>query len=364
MSQLPKILSLFPRQEKFDPDKTYIFACQHILRPRDEMLSMLVNWGIPRSHIFILGKAYSTNSRLLKELKQAGYNIYQPSYSGRKPFDTEHENNCLWLFNLCKQRVPDGSRVIVLDDGGMLISVFNRRFKELSQDNEILGIEQTSSGFRKLENQYMNFPVVNVARSVTKLNKESLLVAQKCYKKLSQYFHDKKIGKKRYLVIGRGPIGQAFIKLLQAKKEKVVSFDIISDSASLRQKVKALKPNVIIGATGTCSVSHEDVGYFTQLKYPIYLASMSSSDREFPVADFRNSVKTRLHSDVKYQNITFVNNGFPINFTKNRSREGAEWIEKTICLILGSILYLVNMEEPNTLTNGFIEVPEDVTAIL
>ena len=363
MNLLTKTFGLFPKK-KNGLSKTYVFACQHILRPREKMFSLLVEFGIPQGNIFILGKAYSTNDKLLKELLKAKFNVRQPPFDNRRSFDEQHKENCHWLFDLCKKEVPVKSRVIVLDDGAMLLSVFNENFQEISQSIEVLGIEQTSSGFRKLENEKLNFPIINVARSITKLNKESPFIAEICLKKLSEYLSEKEIKHKRYLVIGLGPIGKSFIEFLKKRGEEVVGFDVALGNKKLEEEIEILRPNIIIGATGTTSVSENTIQYLNSLEYPIYLVSASSSDREFPAVSYRKNFESNVHSDIEYGNIVFVNNGFPINFGINRPKEGIEWIERTICLILGSILYLASIEKPSILTREFIDVPTKITDIL
>ena len=364
MNLITETFNLFFKNKRTDHTKTYIFACQHILRPREVMFSLLVEFGIPQENIFILGKAYSTNYKLLKELMENKFNVHQPPFDNHRSFDEQHRENCKQLFNLCIEKVTNKSRVIVLDDGAMLLSLFNNRFEKISKEIDVLGIEQTSSGFRKLENEKLNFPIINVARSVTKLGKESPFIAEICLRKLSEYFFGKEIGYKKYLILGLGPIGKSFIELLQERGENVVGFDIVLGNEKLKEKIKTLKPNIIIGATGTASISKDDVEYLNSLGYPVYLVSASSSDREFPAIAYRKRSEANIHSDIRFNNIVFVNNGFPINFEINRPKEGIRWIERTICLILGSVLHLASIKKPSILKAGFIDVPKNITAIL
>lgn len=364
-SLIMKTFKLFSNDEKRDLSKTYIFACQHILRPREKMFPLFVDFGIPKENIFILGKAYSTNNNLFKELKDFGFYMYQPSFDMNRSFDEQHKENCNTIFNLFLKNVLGGSRVIVLDDGAMMLSVFDENFGKISKDIEILGIEQTSSGFRKLEDKTLKFPIINVARSAIKLNKESPFIAEVCLKQISDYISANNITDNKFLVVGLGPIGQALVDDLRKQGKKVFGFDTSFGHKNLMEKIKELRPNIIIGATGKESISQEDIEYFNSLHYPMYLVSVSSSDREFPVAAYRKDKSLDINSDVRYGNIVFVNNGFPINFKGNcYYKNGIEKIERTICLLIGSALYLANNEKPVTLEKGFIEVPEKITAIL
>ena len=328
------------------------------------MFPLFVEFGIPKKNIFVLGKAYSTNTCLFKELKDSGFNLYQPSFDAKRSFDEQHKENCKSMFKLFEKNVPNESRVIVLDDGSALLSEFNKNFDKINKSIEILGVEQTSSGFRQLEDETLKFPVINVARSNIKLKKESPFIADICLEKLSNYILENNITPTQFLVLGLGPIGRAFVSLLQKQGKKVFGFDTILGHKNLMEKITTSKPNIIIGATGTRAISEGDIEYLNSLGYPIYLVSVSSSDREFPVTSYRKHNHSDVYSDVKYGNIIFVNNGFPINFKSHYYKGGVERIERTMCLLLGSILYLANKQKLVTLPKGFIEVPKKIITIL
>lgn len=364
MDLIQETFDLFNKNNTPDLSKTYVYACQHVLRPREKMLPLLVKFGIPKNNIFILGKAYSTNNKLLRELRKAGFNVNQPPFDSKRTFDEQHHQHCVQLFEDFQKNVSSGSRVIVLDDGAALLSVFNQNFAKIDKKIEVMGIEQTSSGFRKLENKKLRFPIINVARSPVKLDEESPAIAATCLEKMSVYFPQKNITDKRYFVVGLGPIGQAFVKELQSRGEDVVGYDINSGDNNLTEKIESTKSNIVIGATGSASVSRSDIEYINSLGYPIYLVSASSSDREFPASFYRKNQAQNTHTEIKYGNVIFVNGGFPINFEINQREEGIEWIEQTICLILGSILYLAQIGNLYDLKKEFINVPQKITGIL
>src|SRR3989344_4249859 len=85
---------LFYKKNHRDLTKTYIFACQHILRPREKVLPLFVKFGIPKSNIFVLGKAYSTNETVLSELRADGFQIFYIPLHKDKSFDEQHTSNC------------------------------------------------------------------------------------------------------------------------------------------------------------------------------------------------------------------------------------------------------------------------------
>jgi hypothetical protein len=362
-SLLQQTFDLFPISANQDLSQTYIFACQHILEPQGKMFSMFVDFGVPKENIFVLGKVYSTNNVQFEELKQSGFQVQQPAFDINKSFDEQHKDNCEALFQIFEKSVSGKARVIILDDGSGLLSVFNKNFEKISKDIELVGVEQTSSGFRKLESEILKFPIINVARSAIKLNKESLFIAESCFEKIDSYVKDNNLSQNRFLVIGLGPIGQALVDLLQKRNEEVFGFDTALGHENLIEKIKELKPNIIMGATGVTVISNEDVMILNSLGHKIHLISVSSSDREFPVANYRKENDLDIHSDVVFENVVFLNNGFPINFKGNRYEGAVAGIERTICLLLGSVLYLSKVDIAR-LPKKFIDVPESVTNIL
>lgn len=363
-SLLLKTYGLFDMLAKKDLSKTYIFACQHILEPQSKMFSMFVDFGIPKDNIFILGKTYSTNSEVLAELKSNGFNADQPTFDLHRSFDEQHRDNCEFLFKKFQQVISNESTAIILDDGAGLLSVFNSNFDNIDNTIKVVGVEQTSSGFRKLESEILKFPIINVARSAIKLNKESQFIAESCLENLDAYIQGKQIVSIRFLIVGLGPIGQALVDLLQNRNEEVFGFDTVLGHKNLIEKIKELKPNFIIGATGVTIISNEDVTILNSLGYQIHLVSVSSSDREFSIVAYRDGSNLKIHSDVIYENVTFLNNGFPINFKGNRNEGAVSGIERTICLLLGSVLYWASLDNLNEVPHKFIQVPENVIAIL
>src|SRR4051812_31264739 len=88
----------------------FLVCCQHILEPQQEMFKKLIDFGFKTDRIIILGKAYSTNSEVLKELNDLGIRAMQPEFSGGS-FDIEHRENCRNILEL----IPDDAKVVLVD---------------------------------------------------------------------------------------------------------------------------------------------------------------------------------------------------------------------------------------------------------
>ncbi len=359
---LNKITDLFNDQPKEALNEVYICGCQHILEPQGKMFELLSNFGIPKGNNYILGKVYSTNAEIFNELKLDGFNVYQPPFDLKNSFDEQHVANCLNLYSSFIKFVSKGSKIIVIDDGADMLNIINKNFNDIENKFHIIGIEQTSSGFRKLEKEKLNFLVINVARSPIKLDKESPLIARLGCDRINDVIKSYSIDEPRMLVIGLGPIGKNVQLILQEEGYFVIGHDTnLNTQDEIVDLVKENNINIIIGVTGTSLITEEQVKRLSEISSEkLYLISMSSSDREYPSAFLRQEcVKSALtHSDAQWKNVVLVNNGFPITFKGKRYESTPIEIERTIALLYGSVLYA----SMNTISEkGFIYVPKIVT---
>ncbi len=343
----------------------YLLVCQHILEPQSKMFELISEFSIPKENIYIFGKIYSTSNEIYNELKDDGFNISQPSFNSQISFDQEHAQNCKNEFVQFLSKVKSPSKIIILDDGGSLLNVVQDSFELIPKDVSVVGIEQTSSGFRKLENANLNFPIFNVARSSIKLIKESPIIAYLGFKRIKEVFDLHNIQEPRVLVVGLGPIGSNTITALENENYFTLGYDIAHhDQIELHDLIKKNNINVIIGATGSTIVTDDEIIKIKEENtHNIYLISMSSADREFPTVYMReNGLSTNeIHSDVTWDNLILINNGFPLTFKGNRLESTEEEIERTIALLYGSVLESIVSDIKQ---KGFIEVPEKIINLL
>jgi S-adenosylhomocysteine hydrolase len=346
----PLLRKVFNHYKGHNIDLTdiYLVCCQHILEEQKKMFELFIDFGFKPNKIIILGKVYSTNPGVLNEIRLLGINALQPEFSGVS-FDEEHINNCGTILSL----IPKDAGVVLLDDGAELIKTFIE-----AQRRVLFAVEQTSSGFRKLENDQLPFPVVNVARSMTKLVQESPLIARLCFERINNYLSDQKIINPLVLVVGLGPIGESVLQVFEQNNFIVVGFEIKLGHHDLVSFIQNKKPDIIIGATGSNILSRNEIEQIISEK-PIYLVSVSSSDREFPVVFFRKGKE--VHDDVLYKNLIFLNNGFPITFKGNRNELTPLEIEKTLCLLGGSVMDGVVNRVENI---GLVNVSEDLERLI
>ena len=188
---------------------------------------------------------------------------------------------------------------------------------------------------------------------------ESPIIGRIISERIRAYIESRQIGSPKILVIGLGPIGNAVLQIFKEEKSNVLGFDTEKNKGEIIQYLKDEKPDVVIGATGVSLFEEADLALLEDM-HTYHFISVSSSDREFPVARFRSS--TDVHEDVFYKNFIFVNNGFPITFKGNAYESTPVEIEKTIALLMGSVLH----GAANGLNgeSGLIEVPEELETLI
>lgn len=340
------------KDKNIDFKNIQIFACQHILESQKIMFEELIDLGINPKNISLLGKVYSTSFEILDEIKKLGVNIFQPEFIQNISFDEQHVANCKKILEFYKKE--DNRQKIILDDGGTLLSLFNEE-----NDYDLYGIEQTSSGFRKLEYSNINFPIYNVARSRIKLEEETPFIVSLGYERILEKISEYNISNPKILVVGMGPIGESLLTLFKKNNYNVMSYDKTEGHKDINEIILGNKINIVIGATGSEIINHANIlDLNSKLGDRVYFISMSSSDREFDIWKLRDlfGVSKSIHSDIIFKNLIIINNGFPITFKGNRVESSEQEIEKTICLlfsgILSSILKLDTLK-------GFVDIPKD-----
>jgi S-adenosylhomocysteine hydrolase len=362
---LKAITDAFPKQKDSFKD-VHICACQHLMEPQEKMFALLSEFGIPKENIHMIGKIYSTSSEILKELQDSSFDAQQPVFDPSVSFDDQHRENCEDLFSKLLGKLAETSTVIIIDDGGELLNVFNDRKDKLPSSIKIIGIEQTSSGFRKLENKPVSFPIINVARSKIKLDKESPLIARLGCDRIEDVIRQYNIAEPRILVVGLGPMGNNTMLILQEAGYFVTGHDTAFHSEKdLTDFMIENRINMVVGVTGKNILTSEQITKLDKkISNKIYFISMSSSDREFPATFLRKDATQSdegVHGDIHWKNITLINNGFPITFKGKRYESTPIEIEKTIALLYGSALYACSSK---ITTTGFIDVPEVVTDVI
>lgn len=352
---LKKVDSFFP---EVNLENILIIASQHILGTNITLFKHLFNRGLNPNDLFLIGKCYSTNKGVLKKFKKIGVNVSEKSteFNSHISFDNQFNNYIKDFLIEIKKKVDfkKYNKIILIDDGGYLIYHANTLLKNIPN---IIGVEQTSSGYTKLKKEKLNFPVINVARSETKLKIESYFIAETIVEKLLKQLKKIKAKPKKVLIVGMGPLGKNLSKKLK-KYFEIYRYDIIhhkSDFGKVSLNSILNKFDLIMGSTGETIINSKS---YNSLKKEVILVNASSSDREFSAVNLRKlAPKTRdCHKNIYVKNIHLLNCRFPINFGGKKHSTTPKKIQITRSLILSGI-YLARI---NDYKNGFIDLDKDL----
>lgn len=297
----------------------YLIACQHILPSTHLMIRSMINLGLDINKVGLIGKCYSTSNATMQNMLDEGIFVCDSSnkFNSDLSFDEQFRASVsAFLKSQIERMNPDkNSTIVILDDGGELISMAQDLAKIYPN---IFGVEQTSSGYHKLSNIDLRFPVKNVALSSAKLIFESPLIGKSVVHNLEKRLSLSSAAPQEILIVGNGSVGREVANLLKTKPyaEHVVSaYDIISEKSDLHY-LDFSSFDLIIGATGTKMFTYN---YYDLLKKTATLVSVSSSDREFDGVHFRqlSGKKWKTHDDVSYNGLRLLNCGFPLNFSSS-----------------------------------------------
>jgi hypothetical protein len=336
-----------------DLDDTLLLACQHMLEPQLRMLEILRDAGLPPENVIVAGKSYSTNADVLRAVESLGFSVapFSHSFDPLAPFDAWFAAalNAFVATELGRRDLSGIRRAIVLDDGGFMHVAASRN---LPASIDVFGIEQTTSGSRRVREAGVGTLRRDIARSQPKQNLEAPIIAKLCGLRAQEAMARHGIRDPKILVCGLGTIGRnvavwldhiaglethgadadvARVRTMAAVvdlecKGRLVSIDEVP--------ARIGEFNVLIGASGSTIAQEADYG---RLAPGALLLSVSSSDREFHPLPFRRA-GSGIHDDGTCEGRVLANAGFPITFYGNRLESPAPQIELTVAMLLAAAL--------------------------
>ncbi len=356
MFQELKLLDyLYSTFQNVNLSKVALVSCQHLLQSNYITLEYLFRLGLEPQNTFLLGKAYSSNRSVASQLSSRGAHVRKESF-----FFDSHEGYDVQLERYIRQFIfetasileerSDIERVIVVDDGGQLIS----QIDQLTFRQQATALEWTTSGYRKLLGRDIKIPVLNMARSETKLNIESPIIGRGVVEKIQDQYPKLFSSKDNAVVIGAGPIGRAVAKSLEDLRKNVIIIDLDTRLAEISSQY-----DLIVGCTGESIFEKNDLSRLQD----VVLVSASSSDREFSAVEMRRKFPQNHNSHKEYVlgNITLANSGFPINFDGNIQFLPLEKIQITLGMVLAGVCLCASHSYPNGLNNFPNDVDEEIT---
>lgn len=362
--RLDLVETVFRIKQRTDLNKVILIGAQHILPSTLTMLQSFFDRGLHPDNVFLIGKCYSTDMQTLSKLRNLGVYVCRSSieFDPSKPFDSLYTSNIKSFINKISPYLskPNGTKIIVLDDGGELIAQMSRVSKK--KGINIACVEQTTSGYEKLKKMSLNVGVINVARSKAKILFESKLVAKTAVQALNEKLRKMSCFPKKALIIGNGAIGQTLANALEG--QCIVSLADICRKKSDKPYKSFFSHlsdfDIIIGCVGSKILSKRQI---EDLKPGTLLMSLSSSDREFDIVEARKKLKNPVSCHVDFQcgnGVEVLNCGFPVNFSGNSEKVDIKEFELTRALLTTGILQTFEL----TTQKGLIALDEHIQLVL
>lgn len=359
--KLPLLESLQNGLQEMSFQNTLLIMCHHVLESNLILIDYLIKTGIEPANVFVIGKSYSTSPKIMKRYKDLGINIHENSlaFDSHVSFDEQFKIYVsIFLTEIRQKDLSKYDKILIFDDGGELLTQANEIFKG---DNRVTGVEQTASGYHKLNKIHLNFPVINVATSRAKLKYESPMIAEtlikELYKRLTQM--DRKV--KKILILGNGPIGSNISEMLREDYEVFV-YDIINERTELSEtQFNKILPecDVIIGCSGRTSILETHYPY---LKKDVVLLSASSSDREFESHKIRqiHEKTSNAHKDFHTGKVILLNGGFPLNFDGDKLSVPLEKIQLTEALLFAAAIQASQSSYRNEIIDLDLKIQDSI----
>lgn len=339
---------------ELDLSKTVLVCAQHILESTGSLFASLKEIGLDYTHIFLIGKLYSTNGQVSTELQKRGITILESELVQKDwtSFVTHFNHKVYGLW----QKVVDFleqnrhiNRVIILDDGGRLTQATPESILEDSRF-QVLAIEQTTKGTMDISPKV---PVISVARSACKKYIESPLIADVVVEKLFKKIEYEKIYRHSCGVIGYGSIGRSLYSKLVREGYDVYFYDKTMEYSTCGSLEDLLsKCDFVFGCTGT-DIFKNKTNLVSNIKKHKHFISCSSEDIEFLslIQNFKtnnNKEFNPLHDLIIKTDdcsVTIVNGGFPVNFDNSLFSVPNKYIQITRSLLLLAIIQATHYVE-------------------
>lgn len=302
------------------PDNAFkhsmLVACQHLLPTVEVLLEALFQKGLLPEDVYLIGKCYSTNEVTVKNIRQMGVNVCVSSslFDSYKPYEEDFKSHIQQFVKKIPIERKKYKNILVLDDGGDLHLAVQQIFGNIT--SHVSGVEQTTRGYAKLYKLNIKYPVINVARSQSKLEVESPMVAEAIVRGLNKYLEEIPCLVERVLLVGNGCIGNALAKSLNSKYD-IIRYDLnpkLSDFHENQLKNVDLDVNMVLGCSGNNILPFLERNNILRKK--VILASCSSTDVEFGHEKLRLQDRRFFycHKTVEANGVYLLNGGFPVNF--------------------------------------------------
>ncbi len=319
----------------------YIIGAQHIVSSTINLCEVFLAAGLPPGNLSLIGKCYSTNPEVLQYLQSLDIDVSKKSlaFNSKVSFDKQYRSNIKAFISSRKKKLLSKGieKIIILDDGGVLINEIEEFFLLSSHQpsTQLIGVEQTSAGYRLLKDKGAKIPIINCARSKIKLIKESPVIAEVVLEQTLFHLKTLNISPKSCLIIGKGSVGTSLFRKFKAHFDTEIYDQKHRISTITNLQKELIHFDLIVGATGNSSLNILEA----ECKENACFVSASSSDREFNALPLRKKCKAtqNCHQHLFHKSRYLLNCGFPINFDENYNQIDGEQFQLTRAILLAGV---------------------------
>ncbi len=339
---LPILKSEVQKTEKPLFDKYVLILILHLLRDSISLIEAFAKAGADPSDMFIIGIPYSSKASVVKELKKT-FKVFTPSF----PIDEKVVEIVEQALEVCKEK---GKKLLIIEDGGYAVPIIHGWKIETTKDGGYIkvpipkklretfkycmgAVEQTAQGVWRDKEIELRIPVLTIASSELKKVLEAPEVGNAVVRNVQELLTKKGdfIRGRNLSVIGYGTIGSEIAKALRDNGAVVVGvadinpinliaarFDGFYTDSSINLVTRS---NIIIGATGHCSIGRETISKIAESGKDVVLVNASSKRVEIDVDALEELKDTKRSTDIgtEYQmpegnKILLLADGYPVNF--------------------------------------------------
>ncbi|MBI3178304.1 MAG: NAD-binding protein, partial [Deltaproteobacteria bacterium] len=333
-----------------------LLMVSHFLATSVPLALALKRAGAEYDSTVMVGTPYGSNKTVVDTLVGIGFDVRVPALSVTDYRKAVEKG----LDDIVAKHRANGQSVVVLDDGGLVADLLHSNPKYADVLGAFKLVEQTTGGVIVSEKHALQAPIINAARSKSKMREAPFIgaaVATKVRQGLERI--GKGVAGQKAVVIGFGTVGKELAKQLRESGAKVV---VIEPSETRRAAAKdagfavadsvkkhLTSADLIVGCTGTQTLALEDM---KQLKSGATIASASSKQTEFQMdalkraASKADKVETEVPTvtlpSYEYtlgkKKLTVLGDGWPVNFDGDVEDIDAEDIQLTRAIMFSGAI--------------------------
>lgn len=364
-SSLDALIPAWLKGRELEGGAANVMLCHvHCLPSMLAFFEWFANRSIFKGRIAVVPKPYSTIPFVVQRLKSMGIFVverpvelivgrYDECCEGLLRDGIRHVTE--WVSNL--EGFPPGSRVVLVDDGGLLTEAWQRHVINVESSRQIsaVSVQQTSSGMRaEFIDRSRGIAKVDMARSYAKRHFEASVIAEGIVRKVESMgllSRQTRIG-----IVGVGALGRKLVLTLAKRGFKVCMYDragIVGElpgartSTSYRHCID--QSDVVFGCVGGCWMDEESMS-------SAVAEFVSCSSRDVEYLSLLRSRRTRVDSTDWFScaetddgaGWRIYNWGFPINFDRVCEWEDPLGISLTRALLAVSVLLALRINANDT----------------